>query len=73
MCFGETALLDGGGCTADAVADVDSVVHGMSAVAFDTLQQQEPALCACIYRNLAKHLSARLRAAAEGWQLGAVM
>ena len=50
MCFGETALLDGGGCTADAVADVDSVVHGMSAVAFDTLQQQEPALCACIRR-----------------------
>ena len=71
MCFGETALLDGGGRTADAVADVDSVVHGMSAADFDTLQQQEPALCARIYRNLARHLSARLRAAAEGWRRAA--
>ena len=71
MCFGETALLDGGGCTADAVANVDSVVHGMSAAGFETLQQQEPALCARIYRNLARHLSPRLRAAADGWRRAA--
>lgn len=71
MCFGETAVLDAGGRTADAVADIDSVVHELPAAAFERLLRDEPALAALLYRNLARHLSARLRAAAEGWRRAA--
>ena len=71
MCFGETAVLDGGGRTADAVADVDSLVHELSAADFLALQREAPALAALLYRNLARHLSQRLRAAVQGWQLAA--
>jgi sulfate permease, SulP family len=68
MSFGETALLDGQGRTADAVADVASQVHVLTAAALARLQAEEPALAAQVYRNLATHLSQRLRAAAAAWR-----
>jgi MFS superfamily sulfate permease-like transporter len=68
MSFGETALLDGQGRTADAVADVPSVVHLLSAQALAQLSRDDPALAAHVYRNLATHLSQRLRAAAAAWR-----
>ena len=68
MCFGETAVLDGGGRTADAVADEPSIVHELSVQACTELERTEPALAAKVYRNLATHLSQRLRAAAAGWR-----
>jgi MFS superfamily sulfate permease-like transporter/CRP-like cAMP-binding protein len=71
MCFGETAVLDGGGRTADAVADMPSTVHALPAVALDALQRSDPALAAQVYRNLAQHLSQRLRAAATAWRRAA--
>lgn len=67
MCFGEVALLDRGGRTAGAVADAPSVVHALSAQAFAALLRDEPALAAQVYRNLAIHLSGRLRVAAAAW------
>ncbi len=63
MTFGEVALLDGGGRTADAVADSDAVVHALGADDVAALQAAHPALAALLYRNLARHLSQRLRAA----------
>ena len=71
MCFGETALLDGGGRTADAVADIDSTVYALPAVALAEVQQTDPAIAAQVYRNLAQHLSERLRAAAAAWRQAA--
>jgi sulfate permease, SulP family len=73
MCFGETAVLDsdGGGRTADAVADLPSTVLALPAASLATLHAQDPALAAQLYRNLASHLSQRLRAAASGWRRSA--
>jgi MFS superfamily sulfate permease-like transporter len=71
MCFGETAVLDGRGRTADARADVASVVYELPSSVFETLRQEQPAVAAGIYRNLALHLSARLRSAAAAWRLAA--
>jgi MFS superfamily sulfate permease-like transporter len=68
MCFGETAVLDSGGRTADAVADVPSTVHALSKAALRQLEAEEPAIAALLYRNLATHLSQRLRAAAGAWR-----
>ena len=68
MCFGETALLDGGGRSADAVADVASVVHELTKDALGPLQRDEPELAAQLYWNLAQHLSERLRAASSAWR-----
>jgi SulP family sulfate permease len=64
MCFGETALLDGGGRSADAIADTPSTVFELGRDAFEV----QPQTAAVLYRNLARHLSARLRAAAAGWR-----
>jgi sulfate permease, SulP family len=71
MCFGETAVLDGGGRTADAMADVASTVYALPAAALHALQQADPAIAAQVYRNLAQHLSERLRAAATAWRRAA--
>ena len=67
MPFGEIALLDGGGRTADAVADVASSVFALPAAAFAALQREDPALVAQVYRNLATNLSQRLRVAGAAW------
>lgn len=71
MSFGETAVLDGGGRTADAVADRPSTVHALPAEAMASLQREDPALAAQVYRNLAQHLSERLRGAAAAWRRAA--
>lgn len=71
MCFGETAVLGGGGRTADAVADGATVLHELGGEAMHVLQREDPALAAQVYRNLARHLSERLRAAASGWRAAA--
>jgi sulfate permease, SulP family len=71
MCFGEIAVLDGGGRTADAVADVASTVHALPADTFARLQREAPALAAQVYRNLATNLSQRLRIAGTAWQQAA--
>ena len=68
MCFGETAMLDGAARTADAMADVESVVHAWSLDAYEALQSDDPPAAARINRNLARHLSERLRAASLGWR-----
>ncbi len=71
MTFGETALLDRGGRTADAVADEASTVQALSADAIDRLQREAPELAAQLYRNLALHLSTRLREASAAWRRAA--
>jgi sulfate permease, SulP family len=71
MTLGETALLDGGGRTADGVADVDSTVFELPRAALQGLQASAPELTAHLYRNLARHLSERLRSAASAWRRAA--
>ena len=71
MCFGETAVLDGGGRTADAIADTTSTIYRLPAEALASLDRDEPAIAAHLYRNLAKHLSSRLRSAAAAWRRAA--
>ena len=46
-------------------------MHALSAAAMAELQRQHPALAAQIYRNLALHLSERLRSAARAWRRAA--
>jgi sulfate permease, SulP family len=63
MTFGEVALLDGSGRSADAVADTDAVVHALSRTDLASLELSAPLLVSRLYRNLAAHLSGRLRGA----------
>lgn len=67
MMIGETAWLDGGGRSADAVADTFAVVHHLGSAALSTLQARHPAVAAQLHRNIALHLSRRLRAASTAW------
>ena len=71
MMFGEVALLDHGSRSADALADVDSEVYALSEAALQALRLEDPLLCAQLYRNVARHLSERLRAAAWAWRASA--
>lgn len=71
MTFGELALLDGAGRTADAIADEPSTVHALDAAAIAQLEQQAPALAARLFRNLSRHLAARLRDASAAWRRAA--
>lgn len=59
--FGETAMLDGGGRTARAVADEPSVVHVLTRESLDAIRRDDPALASQILFNLARHLSSLLR------------
>lgn len=68
MTFGETALLDGRGRTGRAVTDRSCVLGELSAAALQQIEQADAATAARIYRNLALHVSQRLRAAAAAWQ-----
>jgi len=67
MMVGETALLDGGGRSADAVADGFTVLHHLGGEALQRLQADHPAIAARLHRNIAVHLSRRLRAASIAW------
>lgn len=69
--FGEMALLDGGGRTADAVADEPTELLRLPAAALQELERQHPDVAAQVFRNLALHLSQRLRAASAAWQAAA--
>lgn len=61
MMLGEIALLDGGGRSAEAVADTASEVFELSREALHRLGDTQPALCVAVYRNIALHLAGRLR------------
>ena len=59
--FGETAMLDGGGRTAGAVADEPSVVYELTRANLETIRATEPELANLVLLNIARQLSARLR------------
>lgn len=65
--FGETAMLDGQGRSADAIADGDATVHELTSDALDALIAADAALGARLMRNIALHLSERLRSASAAW------
>lgn len=71
MTFGEMAMLDGGGRTANAEADGPSTVHALSVQAMARIEREHPALAARVHRNLARHLSERLRSASGAWSQAA--
>lgn len=68
MMLGETAMLDGGGRSGEAVADGVTDVHSLDDEALRRLKADDPDLVAQVYRNIARHLSQRLRAAAWAWR-----
>jgi MFS superfamily sulfate permease-like transporter/CRP-like cAMP-binding protein len=68
MMLGETAMLDGQGRSGDAVAFGDTDVHALDQATLRQLQAEDPLLAARVYRNVALHLSQRLRAAAWAWR-----
>lgn len=70
MMFGETAMLDGGGRTAAALADAPTDVHSLTLDILDALGQSHPGLAIQLHRNIALHLSQRLRSAADAWRAG---
>jgi MFS superfamily sulfate permease-like transporter/CRP-like cAMP-binding protein len=63
MMLGETAMLDGGGRSASAIADTDLVVWQLTQQCLDEIAVIRPALAVQLYRNIAVHLSERLRSA----------
>lgn len=71
MMIGETAMLDGGGRTAGAVADAPTVVHALTLGALDEIGRTHPEVATRLYRNVALHLSQRLRGAAGAWRTSA--
>ncbi len=69
--FGETALFDGGGRTADAVADEPTEVRRLTLEVLDALLLERPELAARLYRNIVRHGSERLRHASLAWRQAA--
>ena len=65
MMFGEVAMLDHRGRSAEALADAPSTIHALSEATLRTLETDEPRLAALVYRNIAVHLSTRLRIASS--------
>jgi CRP-like cAMP-binding protein len=61
MMFGEVAVLDGSGRSADAAADTDAVVYALPIGGLEELERTAPHVVVRLYRNIASHLSARLR------------
>ncbi|MCA3243187.1 MAG: SLC26A/SulP transporter family protein [Rubrivivax sp.] len=68
MMLGETAMLDGGGRSGEAVAVGDTEVHALDQATLLRLRDEAPLLYAQVFRNVALHLSQRLRAAAWAWR-----
>ncbi len=64
--LGETALLDGGGRSAGAVADCASTLVWLDEAALRALERSHPQAAARLYRQVAQHLSQRLRSATAG-------
>jgi CRP-like cAMP-binding protein len=71
MMLGETAMLDGGGRTAGAVADAPTVVYALTLAALDEIGRTHPEVAIRLHRNVALHLSQRLRGAAAAWRASA--
>jgi SulP family sulfate permease len=71
MMFGETAMLDGSGRTAAAIADRPSVVHALDKTAFERLSAADPTLGQRLALNIAIHLAERLRGASMAWRASA--
>ncbi len=69
--FGEMALLDQAGRSADAVADGEGCLLVLSRERLDNLLREHPELAAKLYRNIAAHLGERLRVASIAWQAAA--
>jgi SulP family sulfate permease len=65
--LGELALLDGGGRSADAVADDDAELLALPRRALERLFDEDPALAALLLRRLAQRLAERLRSASNAW------
>lgn len=59
--IGEMSMLDGVGRSADAIADTDAVVWSLTREAYDVLVLADPLLGERLTRNIAIHLSERLR------------
>jgi MFS superfamily sulfate permease-like transporter/CRP-like cAMP-binding protein len=68
MMLGETAMLDGGGRSGEAVADGTTDVHALDDATLQRLLHEDPLLHAQVHRNIALHLAQRLRAAARAWR-----
>jgi hypothetical protein len=64
-------MLDGGGRTAAAVADSPTVVHVLTLAALNEIGRTHPEVAIPLYRNVALHLSQRLRSAAAAWRTSA--
>jgi MFS superfamily sulfate permease-like transporter len=71
MMLGETAMLDGGGRTASAVADAPTAIHALTQRALDEIGRSHPDIAIRLHRNVALHLSQRLRGAAGAWRASA--
>lgn len=52
-------------------ADVDSELRLLRADAFERLAAAHPAIGAALYRNMARYLAGRLRAASVAWTAAA--
>lgn len=61
LMLGETAMLDGGGRSATALADTASELWQLSPEALATIARESPALAMAVHRNIAVHLAQRLR------------
>ena len=61
--LGETAMLDGAGRSATAIADASTRVRVLTQATLDDLLRSDADLAARLYRAIAIHLSQRLRAA----------
>ncbi|MBC7941961.1 MAG: cyclic nucleotide-binding domain-containing protein [Chitinophagaceae bacterium] len=65
--FGEAAVLDGGGRSADAVADTEAELLRLDQTALIELARAHPELGTRLYRNMARYLAQRLRIASAAW------
>jgi SulP family sulfate permease len=61
--LGETAMLDRGGRSASATADNDVEVYVLTQERLDSIVRARPDIGVRLYRNIAVHLSGRLRSA----------
>jgi CRP-like cAMP-binding protein len=70
--LGETAMLDGGARSASATADGPVELLHLPGEALDGLNRREPVLASQVHRNIAVHLSERLRHATRLSQIAPI-